>query len=124
MFVLEFMCAPSLSHVLLLLTSWTIAHRAPLSMGYPRQGYWSRLPFPPPGNLPGTEIKLTSPASPALEGRSFTTEPPGKPYTHTHTHTHTHAHTHMFIYTHTHTHTHICLYIYIYICLVFCYSLH
>ena len=80
MFVLEFMCARSLSHVLLLLTSWTIAHRAPLSMWYSRQGYWSRLPFPPSGNLPGTEIKLTSPASPALEGRSFTTEPPGKPY--------------------------------------------
>ena len=79
MFVLEFMCARSLNHVLLLLTPWTIAHQAPLSMGYPRQEHWSRLPFPPLGDLPGTGIKLTS-ASPALAVRFFTTEPPGKPY--------------------------------------------
>ena len=31
---------------------WTIAHLAPLSMGFPRQAYWSGLPFPPPGDLP------------------------------------------------------------------------
>ena len=45
-------------------------------MGFPRQEYWSRLPFPSPGNLPNPGIK---PASPALAGRFFTTEPPGKP---------------------------------------------
>ena len=44
-------------------------------MGFCRQEYWSRLPFPPPGNLPDPGIK---PASPALAGRFFTCEPPGK----------------------------------------------
>ena len=38
-------------------TPWTVAHQAPLSMGFSRQEYWSGLPFPPPGDLPnpGTE---------------------------------------------------------------------
>ena len=54
---------------------WTADHQAPLSMGFPRQEYWSGLPFPPPGDLadPGIE-----PASPALAGRFFTTVPSGK----------------------------------------------
>ena len=46
-------------------------------MGFPRQEYWSGLPFPSPGDLPNPEIKA---ASLALAGRFFTTEPPGKPY--------------------------------------------
>ena len=33
-------------------TSWPVAHQAPLSMGFPRQEYWSGLSFPPPGDLP------------------------------------------------------------------------
>ena len=45
-------------------------------MGFPRQKYWSGLPFPSPGDLPDPGIEL---ASPALAGRFFTTEPPGKP---------------------------------------------
>jgi len=51
--------------------------QAPLSVGFSRQEYWSGLPFPSLEDLPdpGTE-----PASPALAGRFFTTEPPGKPY--------------------------------------------
>ena len=61
------------SRVLLFMTPWTIGHQAHLSMGFPRQGYWSRLPFPDP------EIEPTSPVSPALTGRFFTAEPPGKP---------------------------------------------
>ena len=44
-------------------------------MGIPRQEYWSRLPLPSPGNLPDPGIK---PASPALAGRFFITEPLGK----------------------------------------------
>ena len=36
---------------LTLITPWTIAHQGPLSMGFPRQEYWSGLPFPPPGDL-------------------------------------------------------------------------
>ena len=52
-----------------------VAHQAFLSMGFPRQEYWSGLPFPPPGNLPNPGVE---PKSPALAGRFFTTEPPGK----------------------------------------------
>ena len=44
-------------------------------MGFPRQTYWSGLPFPNPGDLPDPGIE---PVSPALVGRFFTTEPPGK----------------------------------------------
>ena len=52
------------------------AQQAPLSMGFPRQGYWSGLPCPLSGDLPNPGIK---PASPTLGGRFFTTEPSGKP---------------------------------------------
>jgi len=45
-------------------------------MGFPRQEHWRELPFPFPGYLPDPRIKLVSPA---LAGRFFTTEPPGKP---------------------------------------------
>ena len=41
---------------------WTVADQTPLSMGFPRQGYWSGLPFPSPGDLPNSEIKPASPA--------------------------------------------------------------
>ena len=71
--------AQSLSCVQLFATPSTIAHQAPLSMGFARQEYWSWLPFPPPGNLPNPGIKPASPVSPASAGRFFTTAPPGKP---------------------------------------------
>ena len=48
-------------------------------MGFPRQEYWSGLPFPPPGDRPDPVIKPLFPASPALASRVFTTLPPGKP---------------------------------------------
>ena len=54
----------------------TVACQAPLSMGFPKQEYWSRLPFPSPGALPNPEIE---PTSPALADGFFTTEPPGMP---------------------------------------------
>ena len=54
-------------------TPWTVAHQAPLSMGFSRQEYWSGLPFPPPGDLPDPVIEPTSLASPALTGRFSTT---------------------------------------------------
>ena len=47
----------SLSHVRVFATPWTVAGWAPPSMGFPRQKYWSRLPFPPPGNFPDPGIK-------------------------------------------------------------------
>ena len=68
-----------LSRALLFVTSWTVAHQSPLFIGFPRQEYWSGLPFPPPGDLSDSWIKPMSPVSPALAGEFFTTEPPGKP---------------------------------------------
>ena len=56
---------------------WTIACLAPLSMGFPKQEYWSGLPFPPPGHLPDPGIELVSSESPEMAGGFFTTEPPG-----------------------------------------------
>ena len=68
-YVCVFVCAQLLSPVRLFVTPWTVAHQAPLSMGFPRQEYWSGLLFPPPGNLSDSTIK---PMSPALAGRLFT----------------------------------------------------
>ena len=63
-------------------TLWTVGHQAPLSMEFSRQECWSGLPCPP-GDLPDPGIEPMSLMSPALAGRFFTTEPPGKPiYTH------------------------------------------
>ena len=45
------LCAQLLSHVRLSVAPWTAAYQYPLSMGFPRQKYWSGLPFPPPGFL-------------------------------------------------------------------------
>ena len=67
-----------LSHVQLFVTSLTVAHQAPLSMGFSKQEYFSGLPFPPPGDLPDPGTEPTSPESPALAGEFFTTEQPGK----------------------------------------------
>ena len=64
-----------LSRVRLFVTPWTVACQAPLSIQFSRQEYWSRLPFPPPGDLPDPGIELMSPA---LADRFFTPEPPGK----------------------------------------------
>ena len=54
---------------------WTIAHRAPPSMEFSRQEYWSGLPFPSPGGLPDPGI---GPRSPALQANTLPSEPPGK----------------------------------------------
>ena len=70
------MCVKSLSRVRLFATSWTVAHQAPLSMGFSRQEYWSGLPFPSPGDLPNPGIE---PGSPALQADALSSEPPGSP---------------------------------------------
>ena len=54
----------------------TVAHQAPPSMGFSRQEYWSRLPFPSPGDIPDPGIE---PRSPALQADALTSELPGKP---------------------------------------------
>ena len=63
-----------LSHVWFFATSRTVTRQAPLSMGFPRQEYWSGLSFPTPEDLPDPR---TEPTSPALAGGFFITEPPG-----------------------------------------------
>jgi len=45
---------------------WTVAHQAPLSMGFSREEYWSGLPCPPSGDLPNSGIEPKSLTSPAL----------------------------------------------------------
>ena len=56
----------------------TAACQVPLSIEFSRQEYWSGLPFPSPGRLPNRGTEFTFPASSALSGVIFTTEPPGK----------------------------------------------
>ena len=74
-FFTSFVCVKSLSRVRLFETPWTVAHQAPLSMGFSRQEYWSGLPFSSPGDLPNLGIK---PGPPALQADALTSEPPGK----------------------------------------------
>ena len=66
-------------HVQLFVTSWTIVHQAPLSMGFSRQEHQSGLPCPPPVNLPDPGIEFKSPASPALQVDFLSLVPVGKP---------------------------------------------
>ena len=60
-----------------LVVSHSADHQAYLSTEFSRQEYWSGLTFPPPRDFPDPGIK---PATPAMAGRCFTTEPPGKPF--------------------------------------------
>ena len=69
------MHASTFSHVQLLMTPWTIARQALLSMKFPRQEYWSGLSFPTPGDLPDSRIELMSLASSALASGFLTTVP-------------------------------------------------
>ena len=62
---------------LTLCNPWTVARQAPLSMGFPRQEYWSRLPFSSPGGLPDAGIELESPA---LQVDSLPLRSQGSPY--------------------------------------------
>ena len=63
-FIMAYCCCPSVTQSCpVLLKPMTAAHQAPLSMGFPRQEYWSGLPFPPPGDLPDPEMGPTSLAS-------------------------------------------------------------
>ena len=59
------------SHVRLFATARALAHQAPLYMVFSRQGYWSGLPCPPPGDLPDPGIKPASPVAPALQADSL-----------------------------------------------------
>ena len=61
------------SHVRLFATPWTVAHKAPQSMEFSRQEYWSGLPFPSPGDLPDPGI---NPGSPALSHQGSPSDTP------------------------------------------------
>ena len=86
-----------LSHVRLFATPWTVAHKAPLSMGSFGQEYWSKLPFLSPGDLPNPGIK------PLLcllhwQAYSLPLSHLGIPYTHIYVHTYIHVeYTHIYI---------------------------
>ena len=62
-------------------TLWTVAHQAPLPMGFFRQEYWSGLPCPPSRDLPDLEIKPVSSVSPALQAGSLLLSHQGSPIT-------------------------------------------
>ena len=63
-------------------TPSTVTCQASLSMGFPRQRYWSGFPFPSPGDLPDPGIKLVFVVSPVLAGRFFTLHHLGSIYNH------------------------------------------
>ena len=67
----QFFFVQLLNHVQLFATPWTITHEAPVFMGFSRQEHWSRLPCPPPGDLPDPGIEALPPASPALPGECY-----------------------------------------------------
>ena len=69
-------CVESVTQLCQTVTQWTVAHQAPLSMGFSRQGYWSGWPCPFPGDLPNLGIE---PVAPTLQVDSLPSEPPGKP---------------------------------------------
>ena len=69
-------CAVSLQVCQTLWALWTVAHQAPLSMGFSRQEYWGGWPCPPPEDLPHPGIELESLMSPALAFGFSTTEQP------------------------------------------------
>ena len=68
-------CSQSLSLVQLFASPWTVPHQASLSVGFSKQKYESRCPFPPPGHLPDPGVESTSPS---LAGRFFNTASPRK----------------------------------------------
>ena len=67
------MRAESIQLCLTLCDPWTVAHQAPLTIGFSRHEYWNGLLLPPPGDLPDPGIEPASLTSPALAGRFFTT---------------------------------------------------
>ena len=73
-------CVCVCAHVWLFATSWAVARQAPLSMGCPRQEYWSGLPLPPPGDLPNPGSKLYPLCLLHWQADSLPVVPPVKPH--------------------------------------------
>ena len=72
-------CFLDASHLRLFATPWTIAHQAPLTMGFSRQEHWSGLPLPSPRDLPNPRIEPTSLVSLALQVDSLPLHHLGSP---------------------------------------------
>ena len=72
------MHAPSLSHVRLFATTWSLTHQVPLSVGFSREEYWSGLPFPTPRDLPSPGMELHLRRLLHWQAYSLTAAPPGK----------------------------------------------
>ena len=75
----NYVCAQSLSRVRLFATLWTVALQAPLSMGFPRQEYWSELPLPPLGIFPTQGLNPHVLCFLYWQADSLPLVPPGKP---------------------------------------------
>ena len=73
------------SRVRRFVTPWTVAHQAPLSMGFSRQEYWSGLPCPPPGDLPEPGITFLPKPSAALQSDALCLTPREAAFTQTET---------------------------------------
>ena len=80
---LVLVCAQSLCHVQLFVTPWTVAHQAPLSVGFSRQEYRKGLPFPSSGDLPDVGMEPIYPVSPASQVESLPLSHQGSPYQNT-----------------------------------------
>ena len=81
-YICIYLYACMLSHfscVQLFVTLWTVAHQAPLSMGFSRSEYWSELPCPPPCYLPASGIEPKSPVAPTLQADSLSLSHQGSP---------------------------------------------
>ena len=74
--IVQVVCVYVLVSKLCLTLCDPMACKASLTMGFSRQEYWSGLTFPSPGDLPNPGIE---PGSPALQGDSLLSEPPGTP---------------------------------------------
>ena len=98
-------CVCVLSHVCLFAAPWAIGHQAPLSTGFPRQEYWSGLPFHTPEDLLNSGIEPTSLMSPALAGRFFTTSATCEAYINIYVYIFTYTNMYLYIYIYIHTHT-------------------
>ena len=92
-----------LSHVCLFAAPWTVAHQAPLSIGFPRQEYCDGLPFPIPGDLLNSGIEPMFLMSPALAGRFFTTSATWEAYINIYVCIYIYKYVFVFTYIYTHT---------------------
>ena len=76
----KLVCVCLLSHAQLFVNPWVVGCQAPLSMGFSRQKYWTRLPFPSPGALPNPGVKPTSLVSATLQAHGLPLCHLGSPY--------------------------------------------